>query len=104
MSPVQTPFVNVIACGEMLPGPVLAARMASPKKSMIVLLCTSVARIVTSTGTPAICGDSMVPISKWSGAAAITWMGSVVIPMMVPAVVFVMVRVWAPTVPNERLT
>src|SRR5262245_40323405 len=59
MLPVQVPAANDTSVGEMLPAPVFAESITSPAKSGIVLPPTSVARMVTETGTPAICGDAI---------------------------------------------
>ena len=89
--------------GEMLPAPVLAARMALPSKSGFVLPLASVARMVTATGSPAVIGPAIGSISKWCAPAGMTGMGAVVMPRMDPLVMSSIVRVWSPMVPNDRV-
>ncbi len=61
---------------------------------------TSVARIATTTGTPAVTGEVMVPITKWSAPLGSTEIPALVMDWIEPLVWSVTVRVWVPTVRN----
>ena len=69
----------------------------------MVLPLASVARIVTATATPAVCGELMVLTTNLLTPAGITWMPGLVVPWIDPLVRSETVRVCVPTVPSETL-
>jgi len=64
----------------------------------MVLPLTSVARIVTATGTPATCGEATVETTKWSTVLGCTWIAGEVMPAMPVFETSLAVSVCEPTV------
>src|SRR5262245_23220542 len=69
----------------------------------MVLPLLSVARMVTATGEPAVCGEAMFETTKWSTPLGITWIPGLVMPWIEPLVRSAMVSVCVPTVPRLTL-
>src|SRR5262245_45655524 len=69
----------------------------------MVLPLLSVARIVTETGEPAVCGEEIVETAKGSTPLGITWIPGLVRPWIGALVRSGIVSVWVPTVPRLTL-